>query len=97
MKKNNSEEVYKAHLEDLRNSFTDPSQSQNELRENGLILLEEYTAILANINTLRPLKTDVEMILYCKNKREAVKLAKGIIADIEATIAREERLLNEDK
>ncbi|WPD24791.1 MAG: diguanylate cyclase [Candidatus Electrothrix scaldis] len=49
------EEPYKdkySLLENLRESFSDPSLSQEKLRENGYALAEEYTAILQQFSRL---------------------------------------------
>ena len=52
MKPDKPEEPYKdkySLLENLRESFSDPSLSQDILRENGCALAEEYTAILQQL------------------------------------------------
>ena len=52
MKPDKPEEPYKdkySLLENLRESFSDPSLSQDILRENGCALAEEYTAILQKL------------------------------------------------
>ncbi|MCI5147623.1 MAG: hypothetical protein D3923_19325, partial [Candidatus Electrothrix sp. AR3] len=52
MNKNNPEEIYKEKytlLENLQNSFADPSLSQKILRENGYALAAEYTELLHKI------------------------------------------------
>ena len=55
MKPDTPEEPYKdkcSLLENLRNSFADPSLSLEMLRENGCALAEEYTAILQQLTQL---------------------------------------------
>ena len=58
MKSDKPEEPYKdkySFLENLRGSFSDPSLSQDILRENGCALAEEYTAILQQLFQLAAL------------------------------------------
>ncbi|WP_339133044.1 MAG: diguanylate cyclase [Candidatus Electrothrix sp. GW3-4] len=58
MKPDKPEEPYKdkdSLLENLRESFSDPSLSQDILRENGCALAEEYTAILQQLSRLAEL------------------------------------------
>ena len=67
MKPDKPEEPYKdkySLLENLRESFSDPSLSQDILRENGCALAEEYTAILQQLVQLAEVSDTTQRKLF---------------------------------